>query len=60
MVVVNDAMGNVTHHSFDSHNRLVRVQQFTGRANADRRSTPALNRPGDGLRSEDPDSFVTR
>ena len=58
--VVNDRMGNVSHHSFDGRNRLVRVEQFTGRAKPKQPSSLTQNRPGAKLRASDPDSYVTR
>lgn len=56
--VVNDRMGNVSHHSYDGRNRPVRHETFTGRAASNQRTTLTQNRPSGKLRPSDPDSFV--
>ncbi len=57
--IVRDRVGNVSEHFFDKMNRLVRLRQFSGRALADRPTTPLENRPANPLRSSDPDFYET-
>lgn len=57
--IVHDRVGNVTEHFFDANNRLVRLRQYTGRANPDQATTALDNRPQNPLRPNDPDYFET-
>jgi YD repeat-containing protein len=58
--VENDGVGNVIEYYYDSRHRLVRMVEFTGRANPNLPTTPTDNRPTGKLRADDPDSYETR
>ena len=58
--IVNDRVGNVKEHTYDGGNRLVLLREFTGRATPGQRTTEALNRPANPLRTNDPSFFETR
>lgn len=58
-VVVNDRMGNVSEQFLDQGNRLVRLREFTGRADPSQSTTDILNRPTNPLRTNDPPFFET-
>ena len=58
--IVNDYVGNVSEHLFDSRQRCVSLREFTGRANPSLPTTATENRPAGKLRAEDPDFFETR
>jgi len=58
-VILNDRNGNVKEHFYDSRNRMVRVREFTGRANKVQPTTQRNNRPNNKLRTSDPDFFET-
>ncbi len=57
--ILNDRNGNVRETYYDSRNRMTRLIEFTGRADADQVTTPTMNRPSRKLRSSDPAFFVT-
>ncbi len=58
--IVNDRNGNVTESFYDARNRITRYLEFTGRADADRVTTSALNRPMEKLREDDPAFYITQ
>ncbi len=57
--IVNDRVGNVEEHFFDSRNRNVMSRELSGRAVADQPTTDTLNRPTGQLRPTDPAFFET-
>jgi len=58
-IIVNDRMGNVSEHFYDTGNRLVMLREFTGRADPSQPTTDLLNRPMNPLRTNDPPYFET-
>ncbi len=58
--IMNDRNGNVSEHFFDYGTRLLRVKEYTGRADPSLPTTETENRPTDKLRASDPDFFETR
>ncbi len=58
--VMNDPVGNVTECFYDARNRLVKLQEFTGRATPGVPVTATVNRPAGKVRSNDPDYFECR
>ena len=57
--ILNDRNGNVRETFYDRRNRMTRLIEFTGRADADLATTPSANRPVRKLRSTDPAFYVT-
>jgi YD repeat-containing protein len=57
--ILNDRNGNVRETFYDRRNRMTRLIEFTGRADADLVTTPTSNRPVRKLRSADPAFYVT-
>lgn len=58
--ILNDRVGNVSEHFFDSRNRLVMRREFTGRADPAQPVTAVGNRPVNPLRPSDPVYFEWR
>lgn len=58
--IVNDRNGNVKEYFYDTHNRMARMREYTGRADPRTPTTEAANRPQNKLRASDPDFFETR
>jgi len=58
-VIVNDRVGNVAEHFFDVRNRLMKLREFTGRADPSQATTAVQNRPTNPLRPGDPGFFET-
>jgi len=58
--IINDPIGNVTECYYDTRNRCVKLQEFTGRAKPGESVTDSVNRPAGKLRSSDPDYYETR
>jgi YD repeat-containing protein len=58
--IVNDCVGNVSEHFFNSRNQLVCQRAFTGRADPTLPTTDTANRPTGQLRPDDPPFFETR
>ncbi len=58
-MVVNDPVGNVTSVLYDSRNRPLEVDQFTGRATPGVAVTASANQPTGKLRASDPALYQT-
>ena len=58
-VYVNDPVGNVTTTLYDSQNRPVQVDEFTGRATVGSAVTSSSNQPTGKLRASDPAYYET-
>jgi YD repeat-containing protein len=58
--VINDRAGHVSEYSFDHHNRLVTVRDYTGMADPNLPTTETVNRPTRKWRASDPDYFESR
>ncbi|MEI7956689.1 MAG: DUF6531 domain-containing protein, partial [Verrucomicrobiota bacterium] len=58
-VTVNDPVGNVSASLYDSRNRPVQIDEFTGRATVGTPVTSSTNQPTGKLRASDPDYFET-
>ena len=59
-VIVNDAAGNVSEYYYDSRNRLLQEDDYTGRAMPGVPTTATVNRPVNPLRSSDPAYYQTQ
>ncbi|MCZ6680015.1 MAG: DUF6531 domain-containing protein, partial [Candidatus Poribacteria bacterium] len=57
--IVNDRNGNVKEYFYDSQNHMVRMREYTGRADPKQPTNALSNRPTGKLRPEDSDFFET-
>ena len=57
--ILSDRVGNVEEYFWDDGNRLVRLREYTGRANPAQPTTETTNRPTGKLRDDDPNFFET-